>query len=391
MKDFVQIIFLSNDWDIDPRKHLLEEVINRSKNWCLFVLVQHVGLLGHFFTRFKQKILGLLKGNYGTRELEDDVLLFTPVILFHFGIIIKKNLFSAIDSFLLAYQINNILKKRYSDKQIILWLHIPNLHTILKRVEYDYLVYDYQDNFEYDTQGNTNEIRVKANEYVIRKSSLVLCSAEAMYNRASTLNGNCVLSNNGNNYDVLSKGNHSNIKKELSDINEPVIGYIGGIRDWIDFDLMNHLIQSCPKVSFVFVGLLYRNGKKGLKVLKKHPNFKWFPHVQHELLPSYLYSFKVGVIPFKLNKFTEGVMPNKFFEYMAAEIPIVSTALPELKKYSDLIGYARNRDEFLNYCQRALNGAFKEKVKHYSEIARNNTWRNRAETLNAYLLEMVKK
>ncbi len=85
----------------------------------------------------------------------------------------------------------------------------------------------------------------------------------------------------------------------------------------------------------------------------------------------------------------EGVFPNKFYEYMALEIPVVTTALVELKPYADFIGYSYNKEEFLINCRKAINGEFKEKVKYYSKIAQENSWRNRAKVINQKLQDIL--
>jgi glycosyltransferase involved in cell wall biosynthesis len=107
-------------------------------------------------------------------------------------------------------------------------------------------------------------------------------------------------------------------------------------------------------------------------------------------LPSYLKKFKVGIIPFKLNKFMDSVFPNKFFEYMARGIPIVTTALPELQDYRDLIGYSLSKEEFINNCQDAVNGKFEKFREQYKYIAGNNTWEHRAMLVNEILRDKLK-
>jgi hypothetical protein len=90
-----------------------------------------------------------------------------------------------------------------------------------------------------------------------------------------------------------------------------------------------------------------------------------------------------------LNIYMEGVFPNKFFEYMAANVPIVTTALVELKKYSDIIGYSNSNEEFILNCEAALEGKFVDKIKNYKNIAKENSWANRADVVNSKLKQMI--
>ncbi|MCI0716196.1 MAG: glycosyltransferase [Chlorobi bacterium] len=256
-------------------------------------------------------------------------------------------------------------------------------------MKYDYLVYDYQDNFDYGYDGVLNKIAFDYNGKVISESDLVICTARVMYERAVKINPNSVIVNNGNDYKTLTVM-PSNINTEMSNIKSPIIGYLGGIRNWIDFDLMKFLITNLKDVNFVFISLVYRNARREFENLLVHNNVKWISYKDQDLLPAYLNKFNVGIIPFKLNEFMKGVFPNKFFEYMACEVPIVTTHLPELQKYSDIIGYSGTKVEFLENCRKAISGDFREKVKQYRKLAELNSWEKKAEKINSHIKKILK-
>jgi hypothetical protein len=60
-------------------------------------------------------------------------------------------------------------------------------------------------------------------------------------------------------------------------------------------------------------------------------------------LPSYLAHFSIGLIPFVVNDLTKAVNPIKLREMLAAGVPVVSTALPEVENYRKSIGPRDNR------------------------------------------------
>lgn len=109
-----------------------------------------------------------------------------------------------------------------------------------------------------------------------------------------------------------------------------------------------------------------------------------------EQLSGFLRRFNVGIIPFRINNFTMGVFPNKFYEYMACGIPVVTTSLPDLKKYSRIIGYSYTYEEFRDNCLHAINGQFVSKIKDYKVLAQLNSWKVKAEQINKYIIEMLK-
>lgn len=387
---YVNVIITAQNWSILHRKNLYNELFSELTKWSEVVVVQQsVGIIGHFFTQFKEKIVGLITGKYKTRNLYDNVVLFTPIILFHYGLWLKRSLFSSIDIFLFNEQIKRFINKRYKDYYIILWIYSPQFFYYTEKSNFHFLVYDYMDNLDFDSTGYFNSLSASLNNYLIKKSGLVICTASYLYQKISKLNSSSIFVNNGNNYKILSAINNKNIETEISGIDKPIIGYIGGIRDWLDFDLLNFLIKELDDIYFVFIGILYRNSKKEFLELLKHENVKWIKYKDQEELPQYLRKFSVGIIPFKINEFMNGVFPNKFFEYMSCEIPVVTTALPELKTFSGIIGYSNNNKDFLDNCNLAINGGFKEKIKSYSKIACENSWERKAEIIDKSLREKL--
>ena len=68
-------------------------------------------------------------------------------------------------------------------------------------------------------------------------------------------------------------------------------------------------------------------------------------------------------MPFALNESTRFISPTKVLEYMAAELPIVSTAITDVAiPYRDTVSIAHNTDEFIAACKIALS--LSEKQKH---------------------------
>jgi glycosyltransferase involved in cell wall biosynthesis len=390
LKKFVHLVFIFSEWDIDPRKHLYREVILKSGEWSDFVIVQHaIGLIGHFLTRFKQKILGLISGKYKTRTVENGVVIFTPVILFHYGFWLKNNVFSKIDLLLIKYQLNKLIARNFPDSKVVLWMHLPFMYALVEKIRHDYLVYDLQDNIDYNAKGIETPTLGMFARSLIRRSNLVICTSSILYNSAVKINPYSILINNGNEFKTLSIQIHEEKITEISTINKKIIGYLGGIRDWLDFELINYIIQNLPHVCFVFIGILYKNSRKEFSEILKYDNVLWVKYKEQTELPYYLRKFSAGIIPFKINEYNKAVFPNKFFEYMACEVPIITTSLPDLQRFSDIVGYSNNKEQFLNYCTEALNGSFSEKIKSYSQIAFENSWEKRAEKIDKALKEII--
>jgi glycosyltransferase involved in cell wall biosynthesis len=70
----------------------------------------------------------------------------------------------------------------------------------------------------------------------------------------------------------------------------------------------------------------------------------------------------------------KSVYPNKFFEYISSSIPVVTTALPELEIFKEYLGFSKDNNEFMENCQKAVDGEYLSKVSKYDEIKKNNDW-----------------
>jgi glycosyltransferase involved in cell wall biosynthesis len=291
---------------------------------------------------------------------------------------------------LFKLQYKYFVNKYFPDQFKILWLFYNRLYPILDNAEHDFIVYDYQDNFDYLPDGTWSSLDAEFNELLIKRSNFIICTGKVMYERAKKLNKHSVYVPNGNNFNVLSILHEKKSGNELFGSNRKIIGYLGGIRKWLDFELLETILNTFPDSLLVSIGLVYRDAKNEFFRLKTHSNFFWINYMELERLPVYLNNFDVGIIPFKLNKFMEGVFPNKFFEYMASGVPIVTTALPELEKYSENIGYAKNHDEFIKYLSIFLNGNEKVDINEYKKMAFLNSWIVRAEEINFQMKKVLK-
>ena len=384
--------FLYTDWDIDQRRFLLKEVIKTTSDWADAVIIQQpVSLFLHIFTRFRRKILGFIIGKYKVRKSPEGAIIFTPKILFHHYFWPKNKLIAKLDIFIYRKQYNKFLSRYYPDNFIILWLFHNRLYQLTEHIKYNFLVYDYQDNYDYFSDGTWSEIDSELNKKLIKKSDFILCSAKVMYDRAIKLNKNCIYLTNGNDFKTLSGNDVQRELPEIDYIDKPIIGYFGNTRSWMDFNLLTEMAQKLKNVHFLFIGLSNRDVKKEFNQLLKNENVSWIPYMEQKKAVAYLKRFKAGIIPFKINKVMEGVFPNKFFEYFALGIPVITTALPELEKYSDIIGFSKNNEDFINFCKASLKGEFNMYKETYISLAKENTWEKNAIIINDLLLDKISK
>lgn len=163
--------------------------------------------------------------------------------------------------------------------------------------------------------------------------------------------------------------------KTLQGFSKPIIGYYGAIAEWFDSELVEFLATSRPDWTFVLIGHTFGAALGNLRNLK---NVHLLEEKPYSELPKYLYWFDVCTIPFKINELTLSTNPVKFFEYSSSGKPVVSTALPELEPYRDMVYISHSKEAFLENIDRALKeGPESEVIEKRTQVARNNDWDSR--------------
>jgi len=107
----------------------------------------------------------------------------------------------------------------------------------------------------------------------------------------------------------------------------PRIGFFGVIDERMDLALVAKAAEACPEIQFVFVGPVVKidSGE-----LPRGPNLHWLGPKHYDNLPAYLGGWDAGWMPFALNAATRFISPTKTPEFLAAGLPLVSTAVPDV-------------------------------------------------------------
>ena len=163
---------------------------------------------------------------------------------------------------------------------------------------------------------------------------------------------------------------------------KPIIGYFGALAKWFDYALVIALARARPDLEVLLIGWDY-DGSMKAHDWTSVPNVSIVGPIRYELLPRFACWFDVATIPFLLNDITESTSPIKLFEYMAMDCPIVTTDLPECRKYaSTLIG--RDHRQFIERVDEAL--ARRGDPAYHATLANEaarNSWAGKAREIGA--------
>jgi len=149
------------------------------------------------------------------------------------------------------------------------------------------------------------------------------------------------------------------------------IGYIGNLHSAIDYDLFNSLIEYNSNEKFLIIGNIL--DPKANKIIK-NKNVIYIKNIPKSELNYFLSQMKIGLIPYKINEITSGVFPTKFFEYISAGVPVLTTNLPELLNYKNF--------DFVYYFNESLiitNMFHFITYENINNLINSNTWDKRWE------------
>lgn len=202
-------------------------------------------------------------------------------------------------------------------------------------------------------------------------ADLVLASSQKLLKQALDVNPNSILIPNGCDFEFFAPAREHLLPPppELKDLPRPIIGYFGSISSWCDLDLVREVAVGYPSASVVMIGPVV-----GQPSLPQCKNLHWIGYRPYESIPAYAQMFDVAIIPFRISNMTEAVNPVKMWEYLAAGLPVVSTALPEARDLEGVYWSANDKD-FIKNIDKALRDENKEARLR---LARENTWLSRA-------------
>jgi glycosyltransferase involved in cell wall biosynthesis len=145
------------------------------------------------------------------------------------------------------------------------------------------------------------------------------------------------------------------VPPELGRLPRPVVGFVGSLQYWIDFDLVRFLAQARPAWSFVLVGPRGRLGRVGR--VEGLPNVHLLGPRPYRDLPGYLRGFDACLNPYVLDEVARHASPLKLYEYLAGGKPVVSVDMPAARRFEAVVAIGRTYGETLARLDEAVRPA----------------------------------
>jgi glycosyltransferase involved in cell wall biosynthesis len=160
---------------------------------------------------------------------------------------------------------------------------------------------------------------------------------------------------------------------ELLTLPRPVIGFVGGLSEWVDVALLGKLARAKPEATFVLIGPVGTD----ISVLAGLSNVTVLGPRRYTDLPRLLAGMDVALIPFKQDLVTYHADPIKAYEYLAAGVPVVATDMPALRRLAHVVRLANSAETFSAQIDAALvEGRELRRADRQAEAARHS-WQDR--------------
>ncbi|MBI2495808.1 MAG: YdcF family protein [Candidatus Omnitrophica bacterium] len=384
------ILCLSSiDWDFIWQGHQeIMSALARQGNRVLFVENTGVRAPGlRDLARLMRRLLNWWKGTKGFRQVQENLFVYAPILLpFPYSSLARwvnrRLLLGALHRWMQATGF----------RHPILWTFLPTplIHGLIRDVEPALTVYYCIDDFASSSPQARRISRSEAK--LFREAGLVFTTSEKLRERAARFTTRVHLFPFGVDFETFERIRKSpdEIPEELRALPRPVVGYIGGIHQWVDQELLSAAAARMPQVSFVLMG----PPQTDVSRLARHANIHLLPARPHAHVPRYIKGFDVGIITYRLCEYTAHVYPTKLNEYLAMGIPVVATDLSEISRFNaghhGAVAIVRNLDEFVGALQEAFQSRPPEVIARRIEIARQNSWSARIAQMSALIDEQLR-
>jgi glycosyltransferase involved in cell wall biosynthesis len=278
-----------------------------------------------------------------------------------------------INQYILFLYIKIFVKPKGS---LILWINDPYKYLMIKLLKPRIAIYDCPDAIVFSDRKR-QRFYDQLRKRVLQESAISFFTSKALLESGRKYSRNCFLVPNGVDIKNFAKARYE-IPEDIEGISGTILGVVGTFDDRVDGELIQYVLESVQDATLLLVGPL----QKRMVDWVRHPRIVTMGKKPYEELPSFIKRFDVALIPYRINEVTKAVYPVKLHEYLILGKPVVSTDLPEVRQFGDVVSIARSKEEFVSEILKALkmNGEHEEKKR--IEVARNNSWEKRVSEIS---------
>jgi uncharacterized SAM-binding protein YcdF (DUF218 family)/glycosyltransferase involved in cell wall biosynthesis len=334
--------------------------------------------------RLRQRIANWWKSTRGFREERPNLFVYSPIVV----PLPYSRIARWINRMLLITSLRRWMRAVGFSRPVI-WTFLPTplAHELIDHLDPLVTIYYCIDDL---ASSSPEARRISSSEVAMfKRANLVFVTSEKLRQRAAAVSSNVHFFPFGVRFQSFEAARLAarQTPAEIASLKRPIVGYVGGMHQWVDQDLAAEVARRLPHVTFVYVG----PPQCDLSRLEACPNIVLLGGRPHASLPSYIREFDVGIVPYRLSDYTSNVYPTKLNEYLSMGIPVVATDLVEIRRFNDrhdsVVEIAGNAEAFAAAIERTLRTPQEALAPRRIEIARSNSWQARISTMLGLIAE----
>lgn len=396
LKGYDIICFGGSDWNTPlwtNRQHIMSRLSKENR----VLYIESIGIRMPNITKGTdlRKIFKRLKYLFHPmQERSENLYILTPFVL----LAVNNCFFCMFNKAVLRACVNSA-RKKLNFTNPVLWTYLPHAVWLLGDVSYEAVLYHCVDEYK-EVPGVASDQFAVLEAELLNKCDLVFTTSKKLYESKKAHNKNTYYLPNVADFAhfSMSRKGETKIPDDMVRVRKPVIGYIGNLCDHkVDMDLLDFSARSRQDVSFVLIGPVWEGNTEihdKIERLKELNNVHFLGLKAYEDLPAYIKGFDVCIIPHKMTEYSKYSFPLKLNEFLASGKPVVSTELPSIEDYKDVVYMASSPRDFVDMLQKALSEDLPDKRKERIAAASKNTWEARIKTMEKIMfreLDIFKK
>jgi glycosyltransferase involved in cell wall biosynthesis len=369
------MLCFSHDWTGDPlsKTHVMR-ILSRDNR---ILWVNSIGYRAPQASArdMKRMLDKLIAATAPVREVEPNLFVLSPLAIPAYGIPAMWK----VNRLLLRLQVTRAMRA-LGFRDVINWVFNPAAAVIAGALGEKMLIYYCVDEYA-AFSGVPGQSLIALERELLHKAQLVIVSADRLLQSKRRENPGAVLVRHGVDHTHFSRAllPETRVPDEIAHLPRPIIGYFGLMAaDWIDVELMVKVAKRFSQGSLVLLGKVTTD----VSALSALPNVHLVGRKPYAELPAYSKGFDVAILPFPISEVTLNANPLKVREYLAAGLPVVSTAIPEV----EVLGMCRiGRDHagFIAEIEAALADPGPKPER--SALVKTESWEARVDTIRAHV------
>lgn len=286
---------------------------------------------------------------------------------------------NVLNQYILFFYIKIFVKPKGN---LIVWINDPYKHLMTKLLNSKIAIYDCPDALVFN--GSTKKQRVynQMKKRLLRESTVSFFTSNALLEEGKKYSHDCYYVPNGVNIETFIQKKYKT-PEIIKKVPGTILGVVGTLDERIDLDLIVYVLENIQESTLFLVGPVQTK----MGNLIQHPRLVLAGKRSYEEMPLFINRFDVGLIPYRVNEITKAIYPVKLHEYLILGKPVVSTNLPDVRRFSDVVWIADSKEQFVRYIRKALDRNNEIIEQKRIEIAKKNSWEKRINQIEKIIIK----